>query len=150
MDLILWRHAEAQAGEPDHGRALTAKGHKQAEKMANWLDLHLPDNCRILVSPAQRAQQTAATLNRKYKTLAELSPGAQYTAVLAAAGWPDSKETVLIVGHQPTLGQVASFLLTSEPNEWSIKKAGVWWLSNRTRDQGMRAALRAVISPDYV
>ena len=37
MDLILWRHAEAEAGEPDDGRALTSKGHKQAEKMAAWL-----------------------------------------------------------------------------------------------------------------
>ena len=33
MDLILWRHAEAEPGEPDLGRRLTAKGLKQAERM---------------------------------------------------------------------------------------------------------------------
>jgi len=150
MDLILWRHAEAEAGEPDDGRALTSKGHKQAEKMAQWLDRHLPDNCRILVSPAQRAQQTAATLERKYKTMSELAPGASYAALLAASGWPDSKETVLIVGHQPALGQLASYLLAGVAQDWSIKKAAVWWLSNRAREDDMRVALRAVASPDYL
>ena len=150
MDLILWRHAEAEAGEPDDGRALTSKGHKQAEKMAEWLDRHLPDNCRILVSPAQRAQQTAATLARKYKTLAELAPGADFQALLAASGWPDSKEAVLIVGHQPTLGELAAYLLTGDTQAWSIKKAAVWWLSNRAREHDLRAALRAVVSPDYL
>ena len=34
MDLILWRHADAQDGSPDMERALTAKGLKQAELMA--------------------------------------------------------------------------------------------------------------------
>src|SRR5262249_57120322 len=83
MDLILWRHAEAEPGEPDLGRRLTAKGHKQAEKVAEWLEPHLPDNCRILVSPAQRAQQTAAVLGRKYKTVPEIGPGASPEEVLA-------------------------------------------------------------------
>jgi phosphohistidine phosphatase len=150
MDLILWRHAEAEPGEPDDGRALTGKGHKQAEKMAQWLDRHLPDNCRILVSPAQRAQQTAATLARKYKTLAELAPGANCQAVLDACGWPDSKETVLVVGHQPTLGQVASLLVTGTAQEWSIRKGAVWWLSNRAREDADLAALRVVLGPDYL
>ena len=60
MELILWRHAEAEMGEPDEGRALTAKGHKQAWKMAEWLDHNLPNSCKILVSPATRTVQTAA------------------------------------------------------------------------------------------
>src|SRR5436190_21449722 len=38
MDLILWRHADAEPGEPDIGRRLTAKGLKQAERVAAWLD----------------------------------------------------------------------------------------------------------------
>ena len=81
---------------------------------------------------------------------AEVAPGASYTKLLATTGWPDGKETVLVVGHQPTLGQVASFVLTGEASEWSIKKAGVWWLTNRARDEGMSASLRAVVSPDYL
>ena len=93
MDLILWRHAEAEPGEPDLGRRLTAKGVKQAERMGAWLERHLPDSARILVSPADRAQQTALGLKRKFKTVDELAPGASAAAVLAAANWPDSQGT---------------------------------------------------------
>lgn len=150
MDLILWRHAEAEPGEPDLGRGLTAKGHKQAERMAAWLERHLPDTCRMLVSPADRAQQTALALKRKFKTVADLAPGATPDAVLAAANWPDSREPVLIVGHQPTLGEVAAFLLSGEPAYWSIKKGAVWWLSKRARDGDTGVVLRVVLGPDFV
>lgn len=150
MDLILWRHCEAEAGEPDLGRRLTSKGLKQAERMAEWLERHLPDSCRILVSPADRAQQTAAALPRKFKTVPELAPGASVGAVLAAANWPDSREPVMIVGHQPTLGMVAAFLLSGEEAYWSMRKGAVWWLSNRVRDSGAAVVLKTVVGPDFV
>ena len=150
MDLILWRHAEAQPGEPDMDRRLTAKGAKQAARTARWLEDHLPATCRILVSPAKRAQQTAMALNRKFKTKDELAPGAAAASILAAARWPDSNEAVLIVGHQPTLGRVASLLIAGEEAEWSIQKGAVWWLSNRERSRGPAVVLRAVAAPDLV
>ena len=150
MDLILWRHAEAEAGEPDMGRRLTAKGVKQADRMGGWLDHHLPETTRILVSPADRAQQTALALKRKFRTVDEIAPGASATALIAAAGWPDSREPVLIVGHQPTIGAVASFLLSGEEAWWSVKKSAVWWLSNRDRSGATSVVLRVVISPDFV
>ncbi len=150
MDLILWRHADAEPGEPDLGRRLTAKGIKQAERMAGWLDRRLPDGCRILVSPADRAQQTALPLKRKFRIVDELAPGAGVDAVLAAAGWPDAHDATLIVGHQPTLGEVAATLLTGDALSWSMKKAAVWWLSNRARDGGSEVVLKLVIGPDLV
>ena len=150
MDLILWRHAEAEPGEPDLGRRLTSKGLKQAERMAAWLDAHLPDTCRILVSPADRAQQTAAALQRKSRTVPELAPGADVAAVLAAANWPDAREPVLIVGHQPTLGAVASFLLSGEEAYWSVRKGAVWWLTNRAKEGGAAVVLRVVLGPDFL
>ena len=150
MDLILWRHCEAEPGEPDLGRRLTSKGLKQAERMAQWLDSHLPDTCRVLVSPADRAQQTALALQRKFRTVPELAPGASVDAVLAAANWPDSREPVLIVGHQPTIGAVASFLLSGEEAYWSVRKGAVWWLSNRAREGGAAVVLKAVVAPDFV
>ena len=150
MDLILWRHAEAEPGEPDLGRRLTSKGLKQAERMAQWLDSHLPDTCRVLVSPADRAQQTAVALQRKFRTVPELAPGASVAAVLAAANWPDSREPVLIVGHQPTLGAVASFLLSGEEAYWSVRKGAVWWLSNRAKEGGAAVVLKVVVAPDFV
>ena len=150
MDLILWRHAEAEPGEPDLGRRLTSKGLKQAERMGEWLDRYLPDGTRIIASPADRAQQTAQALDRKFKTVAELSPGATVTAVLAAVNWPESREPVLVVGHQPTLGMVASFLLSGEEAYWSVRKGAVWWLSNRVKEGGAAVVLKAVQSPEFI
>ena len=150
MDLILWRHCEAEPGEPDLGRRLTSKGIKQAERMAEWLERHLPDTCRVLVSPADRAQQTALALKRKFKTVPELAPGATVTAALAAANWPDSREPVMIVGHQPTLGAIASFLLSGEEAYWSVRKGAVWWLSNRARESGAAVVLKTVVAPDFL
>ena len=150
MDLILWRHAEAEAGEPDHGRRLTPKGVKQAARMAAWLERHLPDSSRVLVSPADRAQQTAAALGRKFRTVDELAPGGSVAALLAAANWPESREPVLIVGHQPTLGAVASFLLSGEEAYWSVKKGAVWWLTNRDRMGSTAVVLRVAIGPEFV
>jgi phosphohistidine phosphatase len=150
MDLILWRHAEAEPGEPDLGRRLTAKGIQQAERMAEWLDRHLPATTRILSSPADRAQQTAQALKRKFKVVDDLVPGATVSAVLDAAGWPDAREAVLVVGHQPTLGEVAAFLMTDQQLGWSVRKGGVWWLSNRVRDGVATIVVKVVIGPDFV
>jgi len=150
MDLILWRHAEAEPGEPDLGRRLTAKGVQQAERVGKWLDRHLPATTRVLASPADRAQQTAQALKRKFRVVAELGPGASADAVLAVAGWPDSHEAVLIVGHQPTLGEVASLLVSGEVASWSVRKGAVWWLSNRVRDGVATTLVKVVIGPDFV
>ena len=150
MDLILWRHAEAEPGEPDLGRRLTAKGIQQAERMAEWLDRHLPATTRVLSSPADRAQQTAQALKRRFKVVDHLVPGATVSAVLDAAGWPDAREAVLVVGHQPTLGEVAAFLMTGQELGWSVRKGAVWWLSNRVRDGSASTVLKVVVSPDFV
>jgi phosphohistidine phosphatase len=150
MDLILWRHADAEPGEPDLDRRLTTKGAKQADLVAEWLDRRLPDSCRIIVSPARRAQQTALALKRKFKIRDELAPDVVPESVLAAAHWPDSSGAVLVVGHQPTLGRVAALLLSGTDHEWSMPKGALWWLSNRERSRGSRIALRAVVTPDLV
>jgi phosphohistidine phosphatase len=153
MDLILWRHAEAfdaEAGESDMERALTPKGQKQARRMAEWLTSQLPEGCKILVSPALRTQQTAEPLNRKFKTVPELAPGADAEDVLQAANWPHAKEPVLVVGHQPTLGQVAALLLSGQPQDWELKKASAWWLVQRDPQDPYSLYLKAVMAPDLV
>ncbi|MFC5474121.1 SixA phosphatase family protein [Paraherbaspirillum soli] len=150
MELILWRHAEAEIGEPDQGRALTAKGHKQATKMADWLDRSLPNTCKILSSPATRTVQTAEALGRKFKIHPDLAPGCTAEQLLAAANWPDSREPMLIIGHQPTLGQVAALLIAGQMQEWSIRKGGVWWIAQRERGDIRTNYLKAVMSPDLV
>ncbi|MEO5700038.1 MAG: phosphohistidine phosphatase SixA [Casimicrobiaceae bacterium] len=150
MELILWRHAEAEDGEPDARRQLTLKGQKHAERVGGWLNAHLPDSARILVSPADRAQQTARGLGRKFKTMDDLAPGASVAAVLAAARWPDAQEPVVIVGHQPYLGMLAAFLLAGDEAPWSVRKSAVWWLSNREKNGGASVTLRCVIGHEFV
>ena len=151
MDLILWRHAEAvelREGGDDLERALTTKGERQAARMGDWLNQRLAHSTRVLVSPALRCQQTAKALGRKFKTLAELAPDGNGEALLKAARWPDASEPVLIVGHQPTLGFVASYLVSDQPQNWAIKKGAVWWVRSRQRDGEAQVILQAVQSPD--
>lgn len=150
MDLILWRHAEAVDGAPDMARKLTPKGIRQAQDTAAWLKARLSKDARVLVSPAKRALETAQALTDEFEVVKEIAPGASVAAVLAAAGWPDSKATTLVVGHQPTLGMVAATLIAGEPMPWSIRKSGIWWLSHRVRGEGPQTVIRAVMAPDFL
>ncbi|OHC80082.1 MAG: phosphohistidine phosphatase SixA [Rhodoferax sp. RIFCSPLOWO2_12_FULL_60_11] len=153
MDLILWRHAEAQEwleGCDDMARSLTSRGEKQAARMANWLDRQLPEGTRILVSPARRCEQTAQALGRKYKLREELAPGASADQLLALVQWPLAKGTVLVVGHQPTLGQTIAQLLGLSATECTVKKGAVWWLRNRQRDAQSQTVVVAVQSPEVM
>jgi phosphohistidine phosphatase len=150
MDLILWRHADAEDGAPDLARRLTAKGTKQARAMAQWLRPRLPKDARVLVSPAERARQTAAALREHFDIVQALAPGASCESVLAAAGWPDGEGMVLVVGHQPTLGEAAALVLSGKSASWSLRKGGIWWLCNRVRDDAEQVVLKAVMSPDLL
>jgi phosphohistidine phosphatase len=150
LDLILWRHADAEDGVPDDARKLTAKGEKQAQQVGRWLKSRLPEGARILVSPAVRAQQTASALGLDFQTTREVGTGASVVSVMAAAGWPDAKGAVVVVGHQPTLGRIAAVLLSGAEADWSVKKGGVWWFSNRLRNDETQTVLRAVMSPEFL
>ena len=153
MDLILWRHAEAhEPDEPgaDLDRALTAKGERQAARVAAWLNRQMPASTRVLASPARRAQQTAAALERKVKTVAELAPEGTVEALLHAVRWPDAREPVLVVGHQPTLGVAAAYLLAGLAQPWAVRKGALWWLRARERDGELQVVLHAVVSPELV
>ena len=150
MDLILWRHAEAADGVPDAQRPLTDKGQKQAQQMATWLRAHLPQHTRILASPATRTQQTVQALELPFETSTEVGVGASAVSILTAAAWPEAKHAVLIVGHQPTLGLLAAFLLCGEEQLWSVKKGALWWISNRMRQGGGQTVLRCSLAPDMM
>ena len=147
MDLILWRHAEAEDGADDAARRLTPKGVKQAARMAAWLDSRLPKNAQMLVSPAVRAQQTAEALTREAETSEQVNTGARAAEVLKAVGWPNGSGTLVVVGHQPTLGAVAALALTGKASPWRIKKGGLWWISTQGAAQ---PAVLAVMSPDLL
>ncbi|RZI81612.1 MAG: histidine phosphatase family protein [Rubrivivax sp.] len=160
MDLILWRHAQAHAlsgdtltvHDPalDLARTLTAKGDRQAERMAAWLNRRLADATRVLVSPAVRTQQTARALGRTFKTVGNLAPDASVDDLIAAARWPVAKDPVLIVGHQPALGLLAARLMTGQDHPWAMRKGAVWWLRGRDKEGTLEVTLHAVQSPEFL
>lgn len=151
--LLLWRHAEAEEGYPDHLRALTPDGVRQAQRMAHWLNEHLPPKAVLLSSPALRTQQTIGAFSRAFEAHPSLAVGSTPGDVLRCCGWanPSPRQpTTLIVGHQPTLGQVAALLLTGEAAPWSVRKGALWWLTQREKDGQTQTILRAVIDPEFL
>ncbi|MBM3392070.1 MAG: histidine phosphatase family protein [Betaproteobacteria bacterium] len=150
MDLILWRHAEAEDGMPDAKRRLTERGQKQAKAVARWLAKRLPAGTRILASPAVRAVQTAEALGLPFEELGKLGTGASAASLLGAVGWPHDGGTVVVVGHQPTLGRAAALLLTGDAADWSVRKGALWWFTRRLRNGAEETVLRAVIASDLV
>lgn len=151
MDLILWRHAEAEPlceGGNDLERPLTTKGERQAQRMAHWLNHRLAATTRVLVSPAERTRATAHALGRESRIVPALAPDATVDALLTAARWPRSSEPVLLIGHQPSLGLLAARLLCGVEQPWAIKKGAVWWLRSRQREDELEVILQAVQAPD--
>ncbi len=156
MDLILWRHAEAEdlqetddACGADLSRRLTAKGEKQAVRMAAWLDRQLPQGVKIWCSPAVRTEQTVLALQRKYRVRDELGPDRSADELLQLVQWPQVGQTALVIGHQPTLGRVIARLLNLQDVDCSVKKGAVWWLRQRQRNGQAQTVLLTVQTPEF-
>lgn len=154
MNLLLWRHPEVDDAETDRTRRLTVRGSAQAERMARWLRSHLPSHFEVLASPARWTRQTADMLGLEYRVDRRLLPGADVADYLAAIEWPegpsDARGTILVVGHQPVLGRLASLLLAGQEADWGVKKGAVWWMSTRDRDGDRRLMLRTAVAPELL
>lgn len=148
MDLVLWRHADAEGGIPDAERRLTLEGRRQAERIAEWLRPRLRQDRIVLVSPARRAQETARALADSFSVRAEVGTTATPQSVLEVAGWPDREGSVVVVGHQPTLGQAAALALCGKIFDLDIEKGALWWLVGNPGAPKPR--LRLAIAPDML
>ena len=144
MDLILWRHADAEDGRPDLERELTPRGRKQAARVAEWLLERLPKDFRVISSPAARARQTAEATGQKIMIEKSLAPGASVAAIVKAADWPNGHGAVVLVGHQPDFGNALAYLVSGDAADWRLQKAGLWWLGEQP------VIVKAVISPDLL
>ena len=152
-DLIIWRHAQAvECSDPLHDseRPLTPRGEKQAVRMAGWLDRQLPQGTRILVSPALRAAQTVAALARPARVCQELASGAALADLLTQVQPAKHKGHLLLVGHQPLLGQLIGQLLGIDAVHCQVKKSAVWWLRHKDGDPPGRTVLLTVQHPDML
>lgn len=149
MDLILWRHAQAEDGWPDAARALTGRGAKDAAAVASWLRARLPDaGVTVLCSPTVRTRRTAEALALPVDVSERIGPAASVDDVIEACGWSSGRDgTVVVVGHQPWIGQVAAALVTGRAEPWPVRKGAFWWLSRRARGEVL---VRAALSPDLL
>ncbi len=153
MELILWRHAEAEksaSGIPDLDRKLTENGKKQAASMAAWLKSRLPKSTRLHVAPSRRTRQTADFLELVYSVERKLGMGADTTDLLSVANWPEGSEAVLIVCHQPSIGRLVSMFIGGAESDMPIKKCGLFWFSTREREHRTQVVLRAAMYPDLI
>jgi phosphohistidine phosphatase len=148
MELLLWRHAEATPGTPDEARPLNATGRLHAQQMAAWLRPRLPADLLILCSPAVRTRQTAEALALPYTLSDALAKNGSAAAMRDAAGWPDNLRNVMLVGHQPVLGDLLMLLLNAATPLDAMPKAGVWWLSAQRRGDRVMVGVKAVIGPE--
>jgi phosphohistidine phosphatase len=110
MQLYLVRHAQAENGEPDHLRRLTAEGREQAQALGARLREAGVRPDAILTSPLLRARETGEIVGRELgvEAIAEerLAPGA--TAEAVAAALEGRGDTVVAVGHQPDCSRIAA------------------------------------------
>jgi len=154
MDLLLWRHAHARdalPGESDMDRPLTDKGIRQAEKMANWLNRHMPANTLILCSPAVRTVQTVQALTQAFTLCQEIRPDSSADALLAASQWPHASTPVLVVSHQPFLSQAVSQVLDFPLTlNFPFRKGSLWWLRIRSENGVMKPQLLTIQETDFL
>ena len=151
MELILWRHAEAEDPGPggDLARNLTRKGRKQAERMAEWLRPRLEGEWRVIASPAARAVQTVTPLGLDYDVRPGIDPTRAAADVLREVDWPLGGN-VIAVGHNPTFGEVAARLIGGGGGEVPFRKGAIWWFATRERGGQMETVLKVVMAPDMI
>lgn len=150
MELILWRHAEAEDSVPDLERRLTKRGEREAERMAAWLKPVLTADWLIVSSPARRTVQTAEALGLPFDLRDALGTWSTADAVLEEVHWPHAQRPVIVVGHQPTLGHIAARLLSGGDGDVAFRKGAAWWFATRLRDGERETLLRAVMNPDLL
>ena len=117
MLLYLLRHADAEGVRTtDQARELTSAGQRQAEAVGAFCQRHGLQPDLVLASPYQRTVQTAeavaralggVTLQHEPFLASGMDPQAAFDG-LQAYGWAGS---LLLVGHQPDIGQLAASLL---------------------------------------
>ncbi|HEV3075683.1 MAG TPA: histidine phosphatase family protein [Thermoanaerobaculia bacterium] len=136
MKLLIVRHAIAEdseefarTGKDDRLRPLTDEGRKRMKQAARGLKTQVPELDLLATSPLTRAAQTGAVIDTVYGGLreveiAELAPEASPVEFLS---WlrKQAGENVAVVGHEPSISLILSWLLTgTEKRLFSFRKGG--------------------------
>lgn len=152
MQIYVVRHTVAEdrtEGQSDAERALTKDGKKRLEQVVyglRGLDVKFD---RVLTSPWKRARDTAKRLEPLYDgELVETellcqSPRSELLALIADRGLP-----TCVVGHQPWLGELVSWLAFGDMRfheQLDLKKAGFVELEGSCIPGGMK--LKSFVPP---
>ncbi len=136
MQILIIRHAKAGQrgllgfiGKKDAARPLTDAGRKDMRKAAKGLQSLVPEIDVLATSPLARARETADIVSKKYDDtpvteLALLAPGGSKEDVLAWLREQKPTATVALVGHEPDLGMLASWLLAGGKESFVTLKKG--------------------------
>jgi len=140
MKLLVFRHDVADAREPGAGpdadakRALTGEGKKRAARAARALAKLVGELDLLATSPLRRARETAEALARELDDveLTEtdvLAPGTSPAEVAAWLGAQEGVEQAAIVGHEPGLSQLVTWLVSGLSTPWlDLGKGGACWI----------------------
>ncbi len=117
--LLLFRHATAEradAAETDLQRLLTPQGRAEAATMGAYLASHALRPDQVLVSPAARTRETWRQIAAALRTAPEpafdarLYNATAQTLLSVVKQTPDESRTVLVLGHNPGLHELAMLL----------------------------------------
>lgn len=156
MDLVLVRHAvAAERGTPgfedDARRPLTPEGRRKFEQAARGLAVLVTPQA-ILTSPLVRARETAELLTEAYglgkAVVCEGLAEGDHDGVLAALD--DSGAAVCaVVGHEPWMGELLSYLLTGDPvaARLTFKKGGAALVRSEGPPRPGRGTLEWLVQP---
>ena len=130
MNLYILRHANADTeAATDDARELSEKGREQAKKVAQFCARHGIRPDVIFSSPLIRAQQTAKPVAKELgievTTARWLACGATPEAICAQLAALKDAAAVMLVGHQPDLGELVGYLLGASGDSISIRKASL-------------------------
>ena len=129
MELLILRHADAVYEAPsDFDRRLSEKGLRQAQEVAAFLKTHHCKPDVVLTSPAVRARTTADVVARELKVeLIECPwavPGMYSEDAIQELRAFSRFERLLLVGHQPDLGELTARLIgTPNSERLHVRKA---------------------------
>jgi phosphohistidine phosphatase len=137
MQILIIRHAPASdreefasSGQADDLRPLTKKGKEKMRQNITGLQTIVPQIDRIVESPLVRAQQTAGLLGAAYstairQTLPALAPdGSELEVLTYLQKYADTTTIIALVGHEPNLGELATWLLSGQTGSWIPLKKG--------------------------
>lgn len=156
MRVYFLRHADAVDGADDAIRPLSTKGRQQCRALGQWLQSVGIEFDAVVTSPLVRARQTAELVLKVAPpaagTQTEVSDMLLNEATAASfTRWLKDRhrhQSLLLVGHAPTLAERAASLLgMSRPDSLKLPKAGLICVETENARTG---ELRCFITPKFL